>query len=69
MTDLERLRQFARWVIEGGSLDGGDVQDMALRMGLLREEPYDPSKHGPNEVDAGPGDPWYVFTEVLDPQP
>ena len=62
------LAEFARWCVEEGpfqgcDLDGGSVQEMATKFGILREEPYDPARHGENEVDAEPGDPWWVFSD------
>lgn len=66
---LDRLRQFARWVIQEAwgqmGCDPGDIQDKAVELGLLREVLYDPEKHGPNDVDAEPGDPWFVFTDLM----
>jgi len=66
------VKEFARWVIqnacfEASDLDGGDVQDKALALGLLREEPYDPERHGDpwwSEYVAR-GEPWFVFSEIL----
>lgn len=51
----------------GGSLelDGVEFQERATRCGLLRKEPYDPKKHGPDGTGAAePGDDWYVSTEI-----
>ena len=45
-------------------LEGCYFQDWATECGLLKEEPYDPEKHGPNESDAEPGDPWYAPTNI-----
>lgn len=65
--EIERLRAFARWAVtdgafEGRGLDGGDVQEKAVQFGILREVAYDPEKHGPNDCDVEPADPWFVFT-------
>lgn len=71
---LSKVQQFARWCIQesafaGGSLDGGEVQDKAVELGLLIEEPFDPEKHDPKGfhidywVDAG--EPWFVFSPDL----
>jgi hypothetical protein len=59
---------FARWCIQEGSwagtsLDGGEIQDAALRFGIIKQEPYCPEKHGDNDVSAERGDDWFVFTE------
>lgn len=61
---------FARWVIrecvfDGRDLDGGDVQDKAVELGLLIEAKYDPAVHGEIE-DADPGDPIFVFSDKLE---
>lgn len=73
--EIERLRAFARWAVAEGpfngcSLDGGDIQEKAVQFGILREVKYDPSTHGPNDVDAEAGDPWFEFTfsEAIDEQ-
>ena len=67
------VKEFARWVIqnacfEASDLDGGDVQDKALALGLLREEPYDPERHGDPcrwSEYVSRGEPWFVFSEML----
>jgi hypothetical protein len=47
----------------GGDRDGGAIQDLAVKHGILKEVKYDPEIHGPNDVGAEPGDPWYVFAQ------
>lgn len=48
-----RLRKF--WerardnAFEGCDMDGGEIQEVGLELGLLRSEPYDPIKHGDHE--------------------
>ena len=69
------VKEFARWVIqnacfEASDLDGGEVQEKALALGLLREEPYDPEIHGEPSAahdfcDIARGEPWFVFSEML----
>ena len=54
----DMLEQF--WE-HGGDVDGFDLQDSALKFGILVETKYDPALHGEGE-DAEPGDPWYVFS-------
>ncbi len=61
-------KSFAKWAIREGSwkyggLDGADIQDMALRHGLITETKYDPAIHGPNDVDVQPGQPWFLFVD------
>lgn len=72
--ERNRLAAFCRQLIEDGPFSGvgfggGDLQDLAVEHGLLIEEKYDPEKHGPNDVDAEPGDPWYVFAPILEEKP
>ena len=59
----KRLAAFARQIIEyafdGHDADGGSIQALALAHGLLRQEVYDPEKHGPS-LEAEPGDEWFV---------
>lgn len=62
------LAEFAKWCItegcfEGCDLDGGEVQDNAVKLGIIHEVAYDPEKHGTKNVDAEPGDQWFVFTD------
>ena len=45
------------------SLDGADIQELAVESGVLTETKYDPELHGENS-DASPGDTWYVFSEA-----
>lgn len=59
---------FAKWVMENGpwsgnDLDGGDVQEHAVKFGVVKEVKYDPAVHGESEFDCAPGDPWFVMTE------
>jgi hypothetical protein len=60
-------KTFAKWCLkeswDGCGLDGGEVQDKAVSLGIIKQVPYDPDKHGPNNWDAEPGDPWYVLVE------
>lgn len=65
---IEKLLAFAKEVIRGsweGNLDGGDIQEMAEKHGLLQPEIYDLDKHGDHE-DAVPGeDTIYVFPDWM----
>jgi hypothetical protein len=63
----DNLRAFAEEVIrlgcwQGASVDGGDLQEIAMKHFLLVEVPFDPEKGDIDEIgDAKPGDPYYVF--------
>lgn len=46
---------------EGCDLEGGEIQGMGVRLGLLVETKYDPKAHG--EHDAEPGDRFYVYSD------
>ncbi len=64
-------KSFAKWairrgVLEYGGLDGFDIQEMALKCGLVKETKYDPDMHGDNDFDVQPGDQWLVFVEEAD---
>lgn len=74
MSDIEQLKEFAREVIRMAweGQDGfEDVQEMALRFGLIEPDVggYNPEKHGESEYDADPGDDWYVFAPLLGTNP
>jgi hypothetical protein len=60
-------KAFARWCIKeaaGSDVDGCALQERAIKCGIVREVPYDPEKHGENDYDAEPGDPWLEFVEA-----
>lgn len=64
-------KAFAEWAIregvwDGWQLDGDEIQDKAVEFGIIEEVEYDPVKHGENDVDAEPGDPWFVFVKSDD---
>ena len=67
MSAEDRLRAFAKDVIQlawDGSIDGGDVQEIALKHNLIKPEIYDPARHG--DMEAVPGeDTIYVYTKVF----
>lgn len=52
-------------VFEANDIDGSDVWDMALGLGLVAKhpEPYDPERHGDIDI-IEPGDPWYTPTPL-----
>lgn len=62
------LANFVRWCIEAGpfdgcDLDGGSIQDEAVKAGILIETKYDPEQHeAGSDCGAEEGDPWYVFS-------
>ena len=47
---------------EGFDIDGGDLQDKAIKHGLLYpvEGGFDPEKHWDTHGCAEPGDPWFM---------
>lgn len=50
----------------GHSFDGGDVQELAIKHGLLVKVAFDPKKHSGEFDDyCEPGDPWYEFTRGM----
>ena len=57
---------FAREILSAwpeGGIDGFDMQDLAVKYGLLRETTYDPEKHGDDLYGCSEkGDPWFVKT-------
>lgn len=79
MTTEEALKEFARWAVregcwDGGTLEGGDIQDKAESLGLLVRVKYDPAVHGESGavfdfVDIEPGDDWVIFCDDLKEKP
>ncbi len=67
LEENERLEKFACAVIRCGwsfeQIDSGDIQELALKVGLIREAPggYDPAKHG-DDAFCDPGDEYYELT-------
>lgn len=63
--EIERLRDFVAELMrdgpwEGMGFDGGEIQDRALKHGLIVEVPFDPAEHG-NRFEFLPEDPIYVL--------
>ena len=46
-------------------VDGGDIQDWGVKLGLLVEVPYDPLKHGEEGFAEGvdPGEVWFEYSD------
>lgn len=66
----KQCAEFVKWALQegawtGSELEGGDIQDKALSLGLLKAEPYDPEKHGESEYDIEPGDDWYTLADDI----
>lgn len=64
------LARFAREVLgalwEGYDLDGGEIQNLGLKHGLIREVAFHPARHTDHlGVGAAVGDPWYVEEKWL----
>lgn len=55
----------ARICWSGEDWDGSDLQDFLVAEGHLVQEPYDQAKHGDNDGECEPGDPWYVLAPEL----
>lgn len=56
-------KTFARMVLdECMDWDGGSLQELAVKHGILKKVPYDPEAHGQHDY-AEQGEPWYVFAE------
>lgn len=70
--EAERLAEFARGIIrdsawQGCDLDGAEVQERALKAGLLRSEKFDPAVHEDVEGYVEPGMDWFLFSGPLAP--
>ena len=61
------LAEFAELCIrsswEGLDVEGCDIQEWGVQLGLLVETKYDPEKHGPSDFDLELGDPYFVFSD------
>ena len=62
-------KAFALWALQDGpwagcDLDGGAVQDAALKFGIIKQVEYDPQIHGEETICVvKPGDRWYVLVQ------
>src|ERR1700733_9945292 len=64
--EITQLRLFLRRTLDhtfaGEDVDGGDLQELAVELGLAHFEPFDPSIHKPDEGDGiEEGQPWLVI--------
>jgi hypothetical protein len=81
VTAIDTLRaplvEFLKWAMNygpwiGSDLDGADVQEKALALGLIVETKYDPEIHGTtseNSEYVEPGDQWFVLADSLKAAP
>jgi hypothetical protein len=65
--EKDSLAQFFDWAIkaswDGKNLDGGEVQEKALELGLIQCVPYSYDSHGPrgrHDFGLDDGDNWYI---------
>lgn len=63
--EIERLRAFVHWALcdgswRGTSIDGGEIQDKAIELGLVVKTKYDNAIHG-ESAEAENGDDWYML--------
>ena len=66
MTDPVKdfAKEIIQCMIDDCVTDGFDVQELAMRHGLIVDVPYDPIVHGESDC-CEPGDSWFVFSELL----
>jgi hypothetical protein len=79
MTDKEKLRkakEFSRWIIanyvwQGGAPDGGEVQEVAEKLGIIEPEYATPDNRALwQHIDyCEVGDRFYVFADWVKPAP
>ncbi len=75
MSELDKLKDFAKVIIaqsvfDGSDLSGGEIQDIAVAFGFLKKVPFDPKKHrGQGSEYTEKGDDWYEFSGPLSPKP
>ena len=62
-----RLALFLHWAAraswEAYGLDGDEIQDKAISLGLFKVEPYDPDRHGSADGMIDPGEDWYMMAD------
>lgn len=47
---------------DGSAFEGCEIQDIAVKHGILKQVAYDPKAHGRSD-ELEPGDPWFEFVE------
>jgi hypothetical protein len=70
MAKERECAEFVKWALqnsswEGSDLDGGEVQDKARKLGLIKKTVYDPDEHGEDDY-CEPGDPYYVVADDVE---
>lgn len=64
-----RLRQFAREMIrasgDGYDVDGGDIQDLAEGLGLIKRVSFNPRRHNDGGLGLERGDDFFEFADFL----
>jgi len=66
----KQCAKFVQWALaegswQGSGLEGEDIQEKALALGLLKTVAYDPAIHGENEYDIEPGEDWYMLADPV----
>lgn len=63
----EKIVEETCWGVYSSDLDGGTVQDIALKCGVICEVPggFDPEQHHDATGACEPGDTFYEFTDAL----
>lgn len=63
MNVAEFAKECLQVAFEGCGLDGGDIQDLAVKHGLIEQVAFDPSKHYDPEGVTEDGDQWFAYTD------
>lgn len=68
----ELVRALAKFFIDGAQRsfegfdwEGSDIQELALKLGLFDQVPYDPEVHDFDVDEVDPGDPIYVIKPAI----
>jgi hypothetical protein len=49
---------------ECGEPDGGDLQDLAVKHGVLKQIGFNPDEHDDEGYGLERGDPWFLFVDA-----
>jgi len=63
MNLVQFVKECVSYAWEGMNMDGGEIEELAVRCGVISQTKFDPSKHVDHTGYSEPGDPWFEYTD------